>query len=147
MSLPAYQKALLDLFYRIKSGQISASDISGTIGEGNLPSSVFADINSSRIVDEAITEAKIADGAVTQAKLAGDVSMVKSIQRDTESGIAGSATGTIPITTVDPLKSIVIANSEHADVVYALKSDGTGIEYSNAATSARTLLWQVVEFL
>lgn len=141
--LTAQQKGLLDLYYRLVTGSIPASAISGTVSPSNLPSSVTADIGTSRIVD----------GSITQAKLGADVTMIKSITRGYAQIIRNKITDT-PLglaLTVNPAKTMVLLSGEatlQTSVQIWLNTDGTDLLYKNTDTTHEfDLRYEIVEFL
>lgn len=143
MSMTARQKGLLDLYYRILNGDVSASDIVGTVDPINLPPEATADIGTARILD----------GAVTMAKLGSDVTMIKNIQRGSEA-VAAGATTTQAITSVDLSKSMLLLNiipqsgsSTMVGVSVVFTSDVLLTFVSGSASFDAVVEWQVIEFI
>jgi len=133
--LKAQSKAILDIFYRLLSSPVPATDIDGTISPANLPGSVTGDLDGARLMD----------GTVTMAKLGADVTMIKNIQRCKGTSTA-STTFDVAITTVDMSKSCVIGSMELGQGRFRIK-DETHVEIINGNGSDNDYAFEIVEFI
>lgn len=130
--LDARQKGVLDLYYRLLTGTVPASDLSGTVPEGNLP-------------------AFVTPTQLTDAIAAIDMSPIKSIQRGYKV-VAAGATEVVTINAVDPDKSIlliVVASNNQNPVISASLTDVTSFTLVHREASMggnQYVNWQVVEY-